>query len=254
MERFVNMCKNTAQNSNSELLTMRSQRISKKRPATCARYRIDTLEAFKINVFDPFTSFDVILMALPIIWDHGIIWGILDSCWVHGSNRGGFSMGMMWWDVIDDRVVMPVMLDKMMGYSDTFCRWSDSHIKLPYLFGKSGWWSLDSAESSEISRIQDQTRPLQQPTWTSCFSFRPQDKLAKYAFYGTTLVVEAPGDEKTIRARQKDQVSPTEAFIITIFLTTFLRIEGMFTDFCHLAEAQLAAEIINRTWRRSRIT
>ena len=42
-----------------------------------------------------------------------------------------------------------------------------------------------------------------------------QDKVAKYAFYGTTLV----------------------AFIITFFLTTFLRIEGMFTDFCHLAEA-----------------
>mmetsp|Transcript_1388 Transcript_1388/g.2408 ORF Transcript_1388/g.2408 Transcript_1388/m.2408 type:complete len:223 (-) Transcript_1388:146-814(-) len=44
-----------------------------------------------------------------------------------------------------------------------------------------------------------------------------EDKLAKYAFYGTTLV----------------------AFIITFFLTTFLRIEGMFTDFCHLAEASL---------------
>ena len=37
--------------------------------------------------------------------------------------------------------------------------------------------------------------------------------------------------------------SSTEAFIITFFLTTFLRIEGMFTDFCHLAEAQLGADI-----------
>ena len=120
--------------------------------------------------------------------------------------------------------------------------------------GNSG--DLKAHESSERSRkIKDQKPPLLQQRVDLMVSSRqashiqpwpswpwPQDKLAKYAFYGTTLVVGASGHARSGRSGRSslaDLKKTTEAFIITCFLTTFLRIEGMFTDFCHLAEAQL---------------
>ena len=157
-ERFVNMCKNIAQNG---LVTIRSQSMSNKICATCARYRCGRSQK-------PSESMSLILlyMLYPFMWS---LWHppsfFFDDKVFDGSVAimGSWDSLRYSWQLLGtwkrSRRVHRVH-HWMMG-------WWDSLPMSTIFRGNSGWWwerkHMKAYESSERSRkIKDQQTPLQQ--------------------------------------------------------------------------------------------